>query len=620
MAAPPTVEDLIRAGMAHHNAGRLQAAAVQYRQALARAPTDGNGLHLLGLVLHQLGQSADAVPLLRRATAARPDLPVFWFNLANVLSSVGDEVGAVDALGRAVALAPTYADAYQNLANAYQRLNRLPEAADALAHVARLRPAAGDPHAQLGQTLWKLGRWGQAEAALRQALAIGPDHHAARRDLAGVLNALRRSDEAAAEFRHLLTAAPAALPPPYHSNYLLALQYADNDPVDVLAESKRWAAAHAPEPPPPPAVHVAGRRVRVGYVSPDLGDHPVGRLIAPLLAGHDRDRFDVHCYSDWAVPDAVTDRLRSSVESWHNTGTLSDAALAEQVRRDGIDVLIDLAGHTARHRLLAFALRPAAVQVTYLGYPATTGLAAIDYRLTDAVADPVGVTDPYHTERLVRLPGCFLCLAPPTGTPGVAPPPAATDGHVTFGSFNAAAKIGPATVRLWAAVLATVPRSRLALKSMALNNAATRDGLVADLAAAGVDPGRVEVLPSDMTAAAHLNRYGQVDVALDPFPYHGTATTLDALWMGVPTVTLAGRTHVSRVGATLMTHAGLPEWVATSSEQYVAIAAARAADIDGLVELRATMRDRLRESPLMNAAGYVRGVEAAYDEMLATVD
>ena len=617
MAASP-VEDLIRAGLAEHRAGRPQVAAARYRQALARDPNHADALHLLGLIQHQLGQSAAAAELIDRAVHVRPNLPPFWVNLAAVRVALGQDDRAADALTAAVRLDPAHADAHAHLAAVLTRLARLPQAVAAWDDRLRLRPGDADAHFQRGLLLWRLFQWGPSAAAFERALAIKPDHHEARRNLAGTLNALRRTDDAIAQFRRLLTAAPAALASPYHSNFLLALQYAPTPPTDALAESVRWAQTHGNVTPlPPPPAHVAGRRVRIGYASPDLRDHPVGRLIEPLLAGHDREHFEVHCYSDWPTPDPITRRLRDHVEHWHPTGGTTDAALADRIRADGIDLLVDLAGHTAGHRLLTLARRPAAVQATYLGYPATTGLPAIDYRLTDAVADPPGPTDAAHTERLVRLPGCFVCFAPPMDAPDVAPPPAVADGHVTFGSFNAAAKLSPATVALWANVLRTVPTARLVLKATGLQDVTTRDGLLAEFAAVGVDPGRVTVLPTEMDPRDHLARYAAVDVALDPTPYHGTMTTLDALWMGVPTVTLAGQTHVSRVGATLLTHAGLPEFIAGSVDEYVAIAARWAGEVAALAAVRSTMRDRVRSSPLADAAAFVRSVEAAYGAMVA---
>ena len=603
--SPPSASELLRTGMADHQAGRLDAAANRYAAVLAVDPGHADALHLSGLIAHQRGRPADALGLLRRAVAARPDVPMFWFNLAAALSAAGADAEAVAALTTAVGLDPAFADAHQSLANAQQRLDRPADAAATLTTLAQLRPTAA-VLAQLGAALSRVNQHGPAADAFRRSLALRPGDPATRADLAGTLVALGQADAAVADYRQLI--ATTQLSPAQHSNALLAMLYAGADPAEQMAESQRWAATHAAPAPRPPAVHVAGRRVRVGYVSPDLYDHPVGHLITPLLAGHDRAAFEVHCYCDHRKADAVTARLRSTVEHWHETRALTDAALADRVRADGIDVLVDLAGHTAHHRLLAFARRPAAVQVGYLGYPATTGLPAIDARLTDAVADPPGVADDWHTERLVRL-NCFVCFAPPDAPPVAPPPPSA--GHVTFGSFNAAAKLGPATARLWGAVLAAVPRSRLVLKCVGLMDEGARRRFVAAL---GVDPARVDVLPPEQTRRDHLARYAAVDVALDPFPYHGTMTTLDALWMGVPTVTLAGPSHVSRVGASLMTHAGLGQFVADTPERFVAIAAAA----DGAA-LRSSMRDRLRASPLMAADRFVSDVESAYAHLLAGV-
>ena len=356
---------------------------------------------------------------------------------------------------------------------------------------------------------------------------------------------------------------------------------------------------------------VPPRRLRLGYVSPDFVHHAVSYFFEPVLTARDPAAFEVFCYSDAPVADAVTQRLRAASDGWRDIAGLSDERVAELVRADRIDILVDLAGHTARNRLLVFARKPAPVQVTWLGYPNTTGLAAIDFRLTEAVSDPLGLTEAWHSEELVRLPGTFSCYAPPPESPPVNALPALAAGQVTFGCFNNLAKVTPPALALWARVLREVAGSRLFLKSPGLADLETVARLREEFALHGIPADRLEFSGAELSVAAHLSLYHRVDVALDTFPYNGTTTTCEALWMGVPVVTLAGATHVSRVGASLLTHLGAPEWIGDAPEAYVARCRGLAADLPRLAVLRSGLRERMRGSPLCDAAGFTRGLEDA---------
>ena len=612
MASPPAAIDLLNHGVAHHQAGRLDEAEACYRRAWSLNPNGWDAPHLLGLVAHARGRHAEAVDLIARAVKAKPNEAGFWFNYGNVLAAAGRDAQAVDVYRQATFLKPTFVEAYVNGGNALERLGRLPEVVRVREAVARLTPADPEAHLGVGWIYHRLGHLGPAVAAYRGVLDLRPDHVTAHRHLTVALAGLRQTAAAADAARAAIRLDPADAG--FASNLLLTLQYGDAvPPAGVFAEHVAWGDRF-PAVPRPPAARRPGR-VRVGYVSGDFRDHPVAGFILPLLRHHDRDRFEVFCYSTIPPPgDAATALVRAAADQWRELASQSDDAAAALVAADGIDVLVDLSGHTAGHRLGLFARRPAAVQVTYLGYPGTTGLRAMDYRITDAVADPPGATDALHTERLVRLPRCFLCPAPPPLAPDVGPGP--DDDAFTFASFNVANKVSPTTVRLWAGVLAAVPNGVLAVKAVGLMGDDAKARLRAEFAAAGVDPGRVRVWPVDPNHRDHLGRYGNVDVAVDTFPYNGTTTTVDALWMGVPVVTLAGATHASRVGASLLTAAGLGGWVAESRERFVEIAAGAAADRTALKALRRGMRERLLASPLFDGAGFARAIEAAYDGMV----
>lgn len=418
-------------------------------------------------------------------------------------------------------------------------------------------------------------------------------------------------DEALFALREAVRLKPSFTPA--HSNLLLCLTHAHHVSCDeVFSEHVRWGEQHAQVQPLPAAAHdrTPHRRLRIGYVSPDLREHAVARFIEPVLAHHTADAFEVFAYAEVAQPDAVSDRLRSHVATWRSTCGLHDRQVAEMIRNDRIDVLIDLAGHTALSRLAAFAYRPAPVQVSYLGYPNTTGLRAIDYRLTDAWADPPE-HDRLHTEQLIRLPHGFLCFRP-SAAPPVAPLPALERGYVTFGSFNRLNKLNEPVLQLWAKLLRALPTARLLLKTPALSDTALRESYADWFVRQGISRERVELQGFVASAAGHLEVYDRVDIALDPFPYSGTTTSCDALWMGVPLVTLLGPMHAGRVGLSLLAQLGLTDWVARDPAEYLQIAQHWAQRLAELAALRSNLRRRFELSSLRDEAGFTRTLEATY--------
>jgi predicted O-linked N-acetylglucosamine transferase (SPINDLY family) len=363
----------------------------------------------------------------------------------------------------------------------------------------------------------------------------------------------------------------------------------------------------APSYPPQPAPE---RRLRIGYVSPNLSRHSVGYFIEPVIRSHDRRRFEVFCYYNHALADDATGRMRKAADGWRDIAAGDDESVERMVREDGIDILIDLAGHSKGNRLNVFARRPAPVQMTWLGYPDTTGLTAMDYRLTDQVADPAPAAELGHTEKLLRMDGCFLCYEPPDDAPPVKL--RGQDGPVVFSSFNSIAKLNAETIRIWAGILAEVPGSLLALKSAPLRFPETVERVLEALERNGVDAARVDVRGWIGERRQHLDAYGDVDIALDTFPYNGTTTTCEALWMGVPVITLAGHVHMSRVGASLLQCAGLDRLVARDKAAYVRLAVELANDTQGRQALRAGLRRQLAVSPLLDHARFTRGLEAHY--------
>ncbi len=642
--------ELLERGIAAEQAGAPAQAMEHYRKAAETDPSLAAAHFNLGLLLVQAADFDEAEAALRAALQARNDFPEAWVALADAFEAQGRDSEAVEALDRAIALRERYEGALMNAAVLLQKLGRLDEAASRYRQVLELAPEAAALHNNLANVLQALGRLGEAEASGRRAVGLDPALPEAHFNLGNILQALGRGSEAEASLRNALRLRPAYreahvglgnalrdlgrvdeaqaaflraldLDPDdrdARSNYLLSLNYTRAlTRAEVHAAHAEWARRHAVAEShvPPPNVRDPARRLRIGYVSGDFRRHSVAYFIEPVLAQHDRGAFEVFCYSNVALADAMTGRLMALADHAREIVHLSDEAVAAMIRADAIDILVDLAGHTAGHRLGVFALRPAPVQATYLGYPNTTGLAAIGWRVTDTYADPPGDGDDVHSERLARLPRSFLCFQPPDGAPVVQAPPCAERGHVTFGSFNVLPKVTPEVIRVWSQVLGRVPGSRLLLKALGLGDAHSREQVLARFAAHGIAAERIMVLPMEASLQAHLARYHEIDIALDPFPFNGTTTTLEALWMGVPVVALAGDRHSARVGASILANAGLSELIAPDEKAYVDLAARLAGDASRLADLRRGMRTRIAASPLRDPAGIVGDLEQAYRRM-----
>jgi predicted O-linked N-acetylglucosamine transferase (SPINDLY family) len=525
---------------------------------------------------------------------------------------------AVAAYRAALADDPGSLMANNNLGQIYIDTGRYAEAEQLLQRAVQTAPKDASVRVNLGVVRQKQARLVAAVADFEAALAIDPANIVGLNSLAGILSAQGRAREAMVYYR-LALALPArddAHARALHSNYLFALHYERLlTPAAMFAEHRAWAQRY--EVPrarlrqPHDNTRDPARRIRIGYVSPDFGFHSVAYFIGAVLAAHDREGFEVYCYSTGSRDDAMTRNLRNIGHAWRDIRGSDDSAAAA-IRADKIDLLIDLAGHTAGNRLALMALKPAPVQLTYLGYPDTTGLSAIGYRITDARADPPGESDTRASETLLRLPGGFLAYRAASDAPPVSDLPATAGGAVTFASFNNLAKLSDETVALWSRVLAAVPRARLMLKARVLDDADARAHVAARFAAHAVAAERLILLGHIKSPAGHLAAYHQADIALDPVPYNGTTTSCEALWMGVPVVTQADDRHSGRVGASLLHAAGLSDWVTESPEAYVALAAAKATDVAALRTLRAGLRERLRRTPLFNPVRLTRELEAAY--------
>jgi len=614
---PMTIQQKMNLALEHYSSGRLVDTEGVCREILGVQPHNAEALHLLGVLAHRTGQVDAAVDLVRRAIANSPEAAEYYSNLGVMLTSQGRLDEAAAACHGALARHPNLPEAHYNLGNALQAAGELEAAALSYRQALALRSDYPQAHNNLGNVLLALGRPAAAAAAYREALLMYPDYAHARSNLGNALKDLGRLDEALLEHRQAVESAPGS--PEIRSNMILSLHYpADADARAILDESRRWDQV----PAEPLRAHIRPlgndpspeRPLRIGFVSADLRLHSVAFFLLPLLEAHDRKNFNVTCYATNARVDGVTEKLRANSDNWRVLVGLSDDAAAQRIRDDRIDILVDLSGHTAGNRLPVFARKPAPVQVTYLGITGTTGLSSIDYRFTDAYVDPCG-DESYCTEELVRLPDTAWCFTPVSGSPDVGSLPALDNGYVTFGSFNNIAKVTPQVLHLWARILKQVDASHLLLKSVVFRDAGSSDRFLQLFADCGIEPARIELLPDEPDPVRHLQQHSALDIALDTFPFEGMTTTVLALWMGVPVVSLVGKNHMTRIGLSILSNAGLPELAAPNYDDYVRAAAGLAADLPALRALRATLRDRLQQSVLMDAARFARNVEAAYRVM-----
>lgn len=614
---PVTSDDRLRLALGHHRAGRLGQAEAMYREALSQEPDHPDALHLLGTLVQE-SDAEEALALLQRAAKLDPSAPHFHCNLGALLGRKGRQEEAIASLREALRLKPDYPEAWNNLGVALEQSGRLPEAVEAHDRALALRSGYAQSHHRRGDCLRKLRRLDEAAAAYRRAVELKPDIADPYHGLAAVCGEQGRQAEVIESHRRLAGLLPKSAAA--HSDLLHVLHYDPAaTPESLFAEALRWAKAHV-EPLTVQASSCANDRnpdrpLRVGYVSPDFHDHPVARLIVPILAHLDRSTFTPVCYSDSTRPDATTTRLRELAGEWKETANLSDAALAQLIRNDRIDILVDLAGHMGGHRLTMFARKPAPVQVTHFNYPDTTGMSAMDYRFSDPLAEPLGMSGRYSTETLVRLPHSAWCYHPGFEVPEVKPQPALANGYVTFTSLNKPIKHSLPTIVLWAKVLRAVPNSRLLL--LGTDAEPANPALAAPFAACDIQRERL-IFMAKRPRPHYLDLYNLADIALDSFPYNGGITSCDAMWMGVPLVALEGNTYHSRQGLMLLTNLGLPDLVAKTPEQYIEIAANLAADIPRLVSLRAELRDRMAHSPMGDGPRFTTELGKAYRQMWVT--
>lgn len=643
-----TIPQAFELALRHHQEGRLAQAEALYRQILAAQPKHADALHLLGLIAHQLGRHGRALDLIRQAIAIDPNYPAAHCNLGEACRALGWLDEAIANYRRAIDLKPDYPEAHNNLGAALAGKCRLDEAIAAYRQALKVKPGFPEAYNNLGDALKEQGRIDESVAACRQALRFKAEFPEAYNTLGAALAAQGQLDAAIAAYCRAIELKPGfadahnnlaialkdqgalaeaitqfrkalALDPEssaVHSNLIYTLHFDPGVPSAVIAgERKLWnrkvseplrqfILPHANDRDPE-------RRLRVGYVSPDFRDHVIGRNLWPLLRCHDRRRVDIVCYSGTVRPDKLTGEFRQQAQQWRNTAGVGDAALAEMIRQDSVDILVDLTQHIAGNRLPMFARQPAPIQVSFAGYPESTGLETIGYRISDPHLEGGSADEGSSGNEQVRLIDSFWCYDPCGVDVEVNEAPAMASGLVTFGCLNNFCKINEPLLKLWARALLATPGSRLILLA---RTGSHRQQTLETLVGEGVDARRVEFV-GVCPRREYLALHHRLDIVLDSFPYNGHTTSLDALWMGVPVVTLAGRKPVARAGLSQLINLGLPELIAYDESDYVDIAVSLARDLPRLAELRSTLRSRMESSVLMDAPRFARSVEAAYRSM-----
>jgi predicted O-linked N-acetylglucosamine transferase (SPINDLY family) len=598
--------------------GRLEEALVSARRAVAFAPRVPANHNNMAAILVALGQPQEALTSCDKALVLKPDYPEALNNRGNALSALQQHDEAILAYDQALAFRPNYPEALNNRAKVLLRLRRIDDAIASCDQALIIAPTYADAYNTRGCAFDLLGRFEEALRCYKQVLDIKPDHVEALNNRGKALATLGQMDEAIAAFRKALAFKPDFREA--HSNLIFWLDFMPTlGFAEHYAERRKWVEIHGTPHAKAFRRHTnvrdPERRLVIGYVSADFRKHSASSCFGPILRRHDHKRFEVVCYSMSGVEDDVTRELRSHADRWHAASGMSDDKLAEQVRADGIDILVDLSGHSAGNRLAVFARKPAPVQITAWGNATGTGLPAIDYLFSDPVAVPLKARH-HFAETIYDLP-CITTVEMPPDLPPIAVRPGTRPGVVTFGSLNRLAKISPAAFALWGRILRALPNTRLLLKDTALNEEPVRARVLKTLAAEGIAADRIE-LRGGTPHAEHLAACHNIDIALDPFPHSGGVTTYETLWMGVPVIALTGISVASRVSAGILSALGLSDWVTDNEEDYLALAIERANDVSALAALRRGLRAKITASAAGDVVRYTHAVESAYRTMWRT--
>jgi predicted O-linked N-acetylglucosamine transferase (SPINDLY family) len=640
----------INEGLRYHQAGKLEKARDSYARFLRQNPKNAAALHLAGILEIQLNHLESGIELLGQAIENSPNTALYYLTLGNALKEVGWADEAIQSLARAIELKPDYIEAAISLGNLYKNLNRKDEAIQTfeaiykhyprdvallndmgtcyarfhLPHKAlqiweeahQLDPEAAQILSNLGTVYHKYDVLSKAMEYLNKAISKPHPTGQMFSNLANVYKDMGMVREAIEYYRKALKMNPDE--DTIHSNLLLMLNYDEKLPQsEIHREHVNWNNLQTKDIKPLPPVKIKDRshkRIRIGYLSADFRSHSVAFFFQPLIQSHHADRVETYCYFIGTIKDRMTALIEKCAHHWYELTGLREEAIAHQIREDEIDILIDLSGHTGGNHMRIFAFKSAPIQMTWLGYPNTTGMSSIDYRITDTITDPIGIEDEYYTEKRLRLPRGFLVYRTYPCIPEVAAAPCLKNGTITFGSFNVLAKINEDVVAVWAEILKRIPQSKLMLKAKAIEDDLIKNRIYELFSTHQIEPDRLILVNRTYSYEEHMALYGQMDIALDPFPYNGTTTTCEALMMGVPVLALNGNRHSARVSASILHQIGMQDWVAQTIDAYIEKAVFFGAQFDHLSKLRNTMRYRLARTPLVNADNFAQHMETLYEE------
>ena len=614
---PDSFEVFNNLGVTYQQLNKPDKALACYRKAIEINPDYAEAHYNMGNILSSQGKFADAIGYYHNAVASNPSYIKAINCMGNAFISTGHFNKALECYRKILVLDPRNADAYINMGVALMEQAQHQEAIEAFHRALDIRPESTEAYSNLAIAMRNAGRLSEAIKCLRNVLSIDPENDQAYNNLGNAYKESGNIDDALDCYRQALEIRPDYAEA--NSNMLFTMNYDSRiDQQTILSEAQKWWQKNhtlIPQPNHSDSRARADKSLKIGYMSPDFRQHAVSNFMIPLLEAHDRNKVEVYCYAAVKRPDNITEQIRNLADHWRSVIGMPDGAVADMIRTDGIAILVDLAGHTAGNRLQIFAHKPAPIQVSWLGYPNTTGLPQMDYRLTDEIADPEGEADELHSERLLRLPNGFLCYSPFEDSPEIIPNDPAGKRPVTFGCFNNLTKINTQVISTWTKILNGVPDSHLILKNKQLSDKPLRDQFLDLFARQGIRADRIEIMGPTPTFWEHLDLYNRIDIGLDPFPYNGTTSTCEALWMGVPVITLCGDRHASRVGSSILTRIGFGELAAANEADYVAGAIALASDRKRLHHIKSEIGAAFRASPICDKHSFARDIESLFHEI-----
>ncbi len=618
---PLTLPDALKLAIQHHQAGELQQAEYIYQQILQIDPTYSDALHFLGVIAGQVGNYPLALEQIQQSIAINNQIAMYHGNLGNTYKELGRMDEAIYSYQRALELDDAAADIYDNLGVALQKKGEFEEAIQCHQHAITLDPAHANAYYNLGIILADQYRLAEAVQCYEKAIQLNPNFTNAYNNLANCLRNQGYIAEAIAAYQQALALTPQDAS--IHSNLLYTLNASlTHDKAVTFQAHQQFNQQHCLALTPLTSAFKNSRdpykKLKIGYISSDFHEHSVGYFIEAILANHNHQQFEIYCYYNQLHSDDVTQRLQNYVDHWVTCQNLDDNQFFDKIQQDQIDILVDLNGHTANNRLLVFARKSAPVQMAYLGYSNTTGLTSIDYRLSDNYADPEPQSDLFSSEKLIRLPNSYYCYTPYPKIPEINPLPASGKNYITFGSFNHKSKLNKYTLYLWAQVLQAIPTAKFLIKNRSLADENTKKALIQQFNELGITENRLILKAHTKSVFDHLSIYHDIDIGLDTFPYNGATTTCEALWMGIPVVTLVGEKHVSRMGLSILSTAGLKKCLANTEQEFIQRCVQLAQNLTDLSTLRQNLRTQLQNSPLMQASIFTQQLESVYRQCWQT--